>query len=743
MHKLGRSLVILLALGVGEACFAQQMFTGLDAKSLGYGGSGAIGIRDPSALAWNPAAIGFVRETDVFFSFRRPFQISQVAAAGFIPFWGSFAANLQQTLTGQSVAVGWAFDWPSRLITGASLQNKLDDHDRSTTLSVGLLYHPASGGKAGSATARRMQNLLHGLTVTAAIQNIPLDDSTPIPIIRLAGSYALPQLNALVMYGYHFDEHHKQHQLAFSIKANAFMEIFAGMRDFDKEELAAGVSFTWHTLHLNASYHPNSQEVLFSTSFRLGASGEELSKQAQIRAQTLFQSGDKRFAYHYAKLALAYDGENERAASLLQGLDPNLKGGDVAIDSLLKAADGFVSKRWYLSAAVHYLRVLKLDAENKRAKAALLMIMPQVDRHIEKWFQLGQQYVAQNEPAIAHEVFEAILLVRPDHEPSRQARDEIDRVVRKKAEEFYFQGLGYYSQRNWQDAEQAFKEALALRPDWREPQSYLRQVREQLEQNSRQVSQLLARAGRYERNGEWINARRYYREALSHDPKNSVALTKLEELQTRLNSHLNQQYLRAEAAFNNRDPETARRLLAEILDVNPGHAASRRLLETVNNSLPPSLQAILRRAQGYADRNEHVRCITVLDSLLAMQPQVSEAQQLRRRSIAALDVNSLIEVARDRYLHNRYSEAMVLLEEALKKEPGQEQAAVLLEQTLKRIDSQVDESFNRGIKLYTEEKYRQAIAEFDKVLAINPEHQGAREYRRQAQERMDVLNKMP
>ena len=83
------------------------------------------------------------------------------------------------------------------------------------------------------------------------------------------------------------------------------------------------------------------------------------------------------------------------------------------------------------------------------------------------------------------------------------------------------------------------------------------------------------------------------------------------------------------------------------------------------------------------------------------------------------------------------------VQEALKKEPNHAQAISMLAQTLKRIEVQVDDYFNRGIKFFTEEKYRQAIAEWDKALTINPDHQGAREYRRRAQERMDALNKMP
>jgi len=84
MDKHCRVLMVLLALTGVRIGAAQKAFPGLDARSLGYGGSGVIGIHDPSALAWNPASIGLVRETDLFFSYKRPFQIDHIAAAGFV-----------------------------------------------------------------------------------------------------------------------------------------------------------------------------------------------------------------------------------------------------------------------------------------------------------------------------------------------------------------------------------------------------------------------------------------------------------------------------------------------------------------------------------------------------------------------------------------------------------------------------------------------------------------------------------
>ncbi len=744
MSPLRRNLIIILALALGKVCIAQKSFLGLDAKSLGYGGSGVIGIYDPSALAWNPAAIGLVRDHAVFFSFLRPFQINQFSAAAFIPFGGTIAGRLQQTAIGQSATLGWAYTWPARLITGVAMHREQFAHSQSNTLAFALLFTPRPADERNpNVKQRRLQQIVQGMTLTAVLQNIPLDNSNPSPIIRLAASYSFPWIKSTILYGSHFSEHHQVQQFGLSVRPLSPIEMYAGLSDFDVEQAAAGCTWSWQNLQLHTSWHFHKKEWLLSAGFRLGASGSEASQKAQARAQSLLQAGEKRSAYRSIRRALAFDPDNLEARRIGEGLAPGVAGSNVAIDSLLKAADGFVARRWYLSAAANYMLALKLDSDNKRAKQAIQSIQSQVDQHIDKWYQLGRQYQADNEPAMAREVFEAILLVRPDHQPSRLARDEIDRVLLKKAEEFYYQGLGYYSQKNWKSAEEAFSRALALKPDWSEAQTYLWHIREQMSQNAQRVARLLEEAVRSEKRGEWLDARRKYREALQLEPGHALALQKVDELQTRLNNRVNQQFNRAETAFRSGNMETARMLFSEILDINPNHAASRRYLEAITSSLPVILHPLLQRAGEYASRNEHMRCIDVLDSLLTMQPQMEEAQQLRRKSMAALDAGALVDMARKRYLHNQYHEALLLVQEALRKDPDREQAVSLLKQTQKRIEGQVDEIFNRGLKFYTEEKYRLAIAEWDKALAINPNHQGALEYRRRAQERLDALNKLP
>jgi tetratricopeptide (TPR) repeat protein len=553
----------------------------------------------------------------------------------------------------------------------------------------------------------------------------------------------LPWLATRIIYGFHQSEHSDFHQLALSMQPTPFLQLFAGMQDFESEHIAAGMEWQWQNLVLSTGYQFESREFWLTSSFRLGLSSREQARKAMDQARVLLSQGEKRKAYRYGRLALAYDEENEQARTMMENLIGSVLNADVVIDSMLNAANSFAAKRWFLSAAAQYHRVLKLDPENKRAREAMALIKAQVDQHIDRWYQLGMQYVQQEELATAREVFEAILLVRPDHEPSRIERDKINQIFYKQAEESYYEGLGFYSQKNWDPAEEAFKKALELRPDWAEAQSYLWHVRQQKNQAEEELGRRWKEAEALKAKGDWLAARRAYKAVLDIDAEHAGAKAGLDEAQAHLTVYVNQLYSRAEAMYRNGDTENAKRLFTELLEFNSNHAGARRYLEAITTSLSLPLQRLWERARAYANANDWSNCLQSVDSLLQAKPQMTEALQLRRRIFTALTADQLVDLARKRYLQSQYVETSALAMEALKKNPNHFAAQNLYSQSQKRITAQVDEWFNRGIKLYTEEKYRSAIAEWDKVLAVNPDHEGAKDYKRRAQERMDALNRLP
>ena len=133
----------------------------------------------------------------------------------------------------------------------------------------------------------------------------------------------------------------------------------------------------------------------------------------------------------------------------------------------------------------------------------------------------------------------------------------------------------------------------------------------------------------------------------------------------------------------------------------------------------------------------------MVDSLLAVHPDHGDAKSLQEQIISRIDAGQLLEAAKSEYLTGQYLEALEKFNQVLLKDADNADALELREQCQNRLNEQVEDHYTRGIQFYTEEKYRQAIDEWNLVLQINPYHSGALEYRKRAEERIEALGKLP
>jgi tetratricopeptide (TPR) repeat protein len=83
--------------------------------------------------------------------------------------------------------------------------------------------------------------------------------------------------------------------------------------------------------------------------------------------------------------------------------------------------------------------------------------------------------------------------------------------------------------------------------------------------------------------------------------------------------------------------------------------------------------------------------------------------------------------------------AITSFEQALKIEPGNAEAAKYLEEARNELDELITSHLNNGIKYFNQDALEDAIREWDKVLELDPSHQEALKYKKEAQRRLDAL----
>ena len=137
---------------------------------------------------------------------------------------------------------------------------------------------------------------------------------------------------------------------------------------------------------------------------------------------------------------------------------------------------------------------------------------------------------------------------------------------------------------------------------------------------------------------------------------------------------------------------------------------------------PPEVNPLLADAREALERKEFPTALAGLDRLLASTPSDREGQDLRKVA--------LYQYGKAQFDQKQYEESYRTLTQLAKIQPGYEDSPRLLQQAKVRT---VDKHYSEGIKLYRDEKLKEAIREWQVVLEFDPTHANAKKNIEQAE----------
>lgn len=714
------------------------------ARATGIGRSGVVGVYDPSVLFWNPAALGAIRYDQLSLSIHDPFTLNHLSIAHFMPARGALGAHMGKSGVGnaavQYAGVGYSHQLPHHLYLGVSITGSQIGDQGWTTAGLGLLFKPESS-PFNTIDFFDSPLITGKLAIGFAVVDMPLGKGDYNQQTRVGLSYELP-FAATLYYAHHFYVDDESNHLGLSAALADNIRLMGGLKDYNPAYWGFGLEVAVYNSVFTLGYDKHKQRAVFSTSILLGQPPQVMAEQEYQRARNQIQLKDRRGALQAVHRSLSYDPENANARLLGQTLDPIIRNLDQQVDSLFRRAQYWESQQKYVNAAANYLNILKIDPRNKKVENAIAKIRPRVNYQTNIWFAAAEKMFNDGELERAKDIFQSILLIRPNHPQAMEYLEKIDSILKKEAEDRYFRGLGFYSQRNFAKAREEFEAILKIDPDHQEAKEYLERIDRESQQARLRITNLLQEAETLERRGSLLGARQRYQTILSLEPGNSQATQRLADLNQRIIRYVAEQYALGEKAYGNNRLGEAQRIFRNILSYSPNHAGARRYLARISEMTSGNANQYLERAEKLYQQKQWNNTLALLDSLLNAYPENSHAAQLRQQTLEQIDIAELIESAKSDYLAGRYIEAIQVFDSVLEKAPDNEEARELREMCQKNLTDQVDAIFNQGIRLYTEEKYQLAIREFDRILGVNPSHKGAQEYKQRAQERLQALESL-
>jgi tetratricopeptide (TPR) repeat protein len=197
-----------------------------------------------------------------------------------------------------------------------------------------------------------------------------------------------------------------------------------------------------------------------------------------------------------------------------------------------------------------------------------------------------------------------------------------------------------------------------------------------------------------------------------------------------------------------------------ILSIDPEHEEAQQYLRRTQDKIDELIAGHLRRAGTLEDQNRLTEAIGEWTNVQALAPNderadeavrriqrkiENQSQDLRTKS-QRLQIVNLYGDALQAYNEGRYETAIDDLEEILRLEPSHQEARALLARAKRRTTPLTEEEeasirklYLNGMQYFAKDQYTQAIAEWEKILEIDPANESVRKNIEEAQERLKKL----
>jgi tetratricopeptide (TPR) repeat protein len=241
--------------------------------------------------------------------------------------------------------------------------------------------------------------------------------------------------------------------------------------------------------------------------------------------------------------------------------------------------------------------------------------------------------------------------------------------------------------------------------------------------NDKELVQAYMQSGqKHESQGNFVQALKQYKLALTVDPQNKEAIKKSSRLEKKMHKLAEEHYREGLKLRSKGKYEAARRNFLKTLELQPDHSGALRALKPreklpakrfVVHTIKPGESLSMVAKIYYGDYKKF--------PIIAKFNNMSDATQVKiGQEIKVPEIEGVPFLAKKQDVETEEGKIPDSIdmdqgikqeqEEIIKKEEGRDELA-----------EQVENYRNLGIELFNDKEYQDAIAEFDKVLNVNPD----------------------
>jgi tetratricopeptide (TPR) repeat protein len=254
------------------------------------------------------------------------------------------------------------------------------------------------------------------------------------------------------------------------------------------------------------------------------------------------------------------------------------------------------------------------------------------------------------------------------------------------------------------------------------------------------ITDLLGQARSSEDQNEFPTAMKVYVQILKMDPGQTAVTAKLTEAERRLRTYIRQLLATGDSLRDRKQVTGAKRMYDLALELDPENDSASARIDELDNLSKENVKSILNRARTYLNKNQYDEAQREYEHALSIEPKNAQGRAgliaLRNRRIG-----DQLTLGKEAFKAGNYFDALGIFADIIRNDENNKDAQSYLDRTRDALKGDVDRLFKTGLQLYVKEDFKGAIAEWDKVLMIQPRDSSTFEYRKRADEKLKALDK--
>lgn len=308
---------------------------------------------------------------------------------------------------------------------------------------------------------------------------------------------------------------------------------------------------------------------------------------------------------------------------------------------------------------------------------------------------------------------------------------------KKKINENYQEGIQLYKKGDYNKAKERFETVLSIDPDHSGARQYLVITTEALQKRAKKYYD----AGiNYKRKGDLENALLQFLEAEKRDPN-------YKDVKTQIANIRNSNYARkkydhyygvAKKQFDKKQYIAAHNSVNQAALYNPDSLELASLKTRIKNQLDNASYPYTSKAEDALKKNKYDAAKTYSNKALKVNPWDEKAREILNKINRMENLNEMYASGEKAYNKGDLITAYRLFKRVDNEEPGYHNTSNYLSVIKSKLEANINTYYQNGISYYEQDNFEAAIAEWDKVLLIDPDHQKAREYRERAVAKLEL-----